>query len=307
MNETSILDIQDVALQEAKIVLGLAGTSGSGKTFTALMLAYGMAGRDASKVAFLDTENRRSALYAKALPAPFKVGYLGAPFSPARYALALRELANSGAEVIVVDSMSHEWEGDGGCDSIAHAPKKDGTPRRMADWITAKSEHKKFMQTLLSMPCHVIACFRAKEKFNFANPEKPVSIGIQPICESNVQFEMTASFMMDNGGKTHVPIKQLPDFFSFLNHTGYFTIEDGEAIREWAGGVDPTEKLRNMLRLGAALGIKGLSEAWQKLTPQQKTTLETFKNTLKDQAKSADSERETVKGDNGAPEPDNQE
>jgi len=52
----------------AKVVIALAGTSGSGKTYTAIILAYGLAGYDASKVGFLDTENKRGSLYSDILP-----------------------------------------------------------------------------------------------------------------------------------------------------------------------------------------------------------------------------------------------
>lgn len=298
----SILQIQPVTRQEAKIVLGLAGTSGSGKTLSALYLAYGLAGRVASKVGFLDTESRRSALYSHVLGAPFQVGHLGAPFTPARYRQALREFADFGVDALVVDSMSHEWEGEGGCDDIANRPKADGSERKVADWITAKWEHHRFMQCLLSMPCHVFLCFRAREKTSFKDPKNPIPIGIQPICERSCMYEMTASFMLYDGGKHRSPLKTIPDFFSFLNGDGYLTIEHGEQIRAWAGGIDPTERLRNLLRLGAAKGMKGLGESWRALTDTQKTELESFKNTLKDLAKHADEEAKSAMGDNGAPE-----
>jgi len=128
-----------------------------------------------------------------------------------------------------------------------------------------------------------------------------VPLGIQPICERNVMFEMTASFMMDEGGLVHRPLKKIPEFFSFLDCDGYFTIEHGEQIRAWAGGIDPDQQARNLLELGATKGMAGLGDAWRGLTAAQKATLATFKDTLKDQAKAADAERLAVKGDNGAP------
>lgn len=298
-----ILNIQPVTREEAKIVFGLAGPSGSGKTFTALKVAFGMAGKVAAKVGLLDTENRRGALYDKILGAPFMIGHLSPPFSPARYVEALMEFAQSGIEVLVVDSMSHEWEGQGGCDEIANRPKANGEPRAIPDWISAKREHHRFMRCLLSMPCHVVPCFRAREKTDFADPKRPVSLGIQPIAEKNCMFEMTASFMLDDGGQKRVPIKTIPDFFPFLKGDGFLTVEHGEQIRAWAGGIDPMERLRNMLRLGAGMGMEGLGEAWRGLDAAAKRALESFKDTLKPLAQAADAERLAVKGDNGAPEP----
>lgn len=300
----SILQIRPVRRESAKLVIGLAGPSGSGKTYTALQIAFGLAGRDASKVGLLDTENRRGSLYNEVLGAPFMIGDLDAPFSPARYSQALGEFAQSGVEVIVVDSMSHEWEGEGGCDEIARRPKADGTERKTADWITAKREHHRFMRHLLAMPCHVIACFRAREKADFANPSKPVSLGIQPICEKNAMYEMTCSFILDNGGLHREPLKKIPEFFSFLEGDGYLTAAHGEKMRAWCGGIDPAERTKNLLRLAAGKGSYELKAAWIALDKPSQKALVSFKDTLKDLAAHADAERLAVKGDNGAPERD---
>ena len=81
----SILNICPAVRTSAKLVIGLAGTSGSGKTYSALQLAYGLAGKDATKVGLLDTENRRGSLYSHVLGnPPFLIGDLAAPFSPQR-------------------------------------------------------------------------------------------------------------------------------------------------------------------------------------------------------------------------------
>lgn len=301
MSET-ILQIRPVRRESAKLVIGLAGPSGSGKTYSALMLAYGLAGKNAAKVGLLDTENRRGSLYSHVLGAPFLIGDLTAPFSPERYRRALGEFAESGVEVIVVDSMSHEWEGEGGCDEIARRPKANGQERKMADWITAKREHHRFMRHLLAMPCHVIPCFRAREKADFKNPDKPVSLGIQPICEKNAMFEMTTSFMLYDGGQHRDPLKAIPEFFQFLEGDGYLTVEHGEQMRQWAGGLDETERVRNILRLAAGKGIADLSTAWGTLDKATQRKLSAFKDTLKDLAAHADAERTAIKGDNGAPE-----
>lgn len=302
----SILQIRPVEIAAAKLVIGLAGTSGSGKTYSALLLAYGLAGRDASKVGLICTENGRGSLYARmfdtaAKKQPFMIGNLSAPYSPERYRMALDEFAQTGIEAIVVDSMSHEWEGEGSCDEIAHRPKANGQPRNIPDWITAKKEHHRFMRALLNMPCHVIPCFRARDKTNFKDPKNPVPLGVQPICERSVMYEMTASFMLYEGGHRE-PMKTIPDFFPFLQGDGYFTIEHGEKMREWAGGVDATERTRNLLRLAAGKGSDALRNEWVRLDKPTQRLLNEFKDTLKDLAAHADAERLALKGDNGAPE-----
>ena len=123
----SILNIRPAVRAGSKLVIGIAGQSGSGKTLTALYMARGMVD-NTSEIGFLDTENRRGSLYADELDGPFQIGDLFYPFSPERYAAAIKEFQAAGVKVLIVDSISHEWES--GCMEIAEAPllrgKKNG-------------------------------------------------------------------------------------------------------------------------------------------------------------------------------------
>ena len=93
---------------------------------------------------------------------PFLIGDLIAPFTPARYAEAIREFQAAGVEVLVIDSISHEWEGTGGCEEIAN-----NSPNKVIGWANAKAQHKRMMNVLLQSDMHVIVCIRAKEKVDF--------------------------------------------------------------------------------------------------------------------------------------------
>lgn len=296
----SILQIRPVRREAAKLVIGLCGPSGEGKTYSALLLALGLAGGDPSKVGLLDTENRRGSLYDKIFDKPFLIGDLNAPFSPDRYAQAMREFAASGVEALVIDSMSHEHEGEGGLEEIANAPLVAG--KKMADWIGAKRAHKRMMNTLLYLPCHIVCCFRARNKMDFKNKQpngQPVDLGLQPICEKNVLFEMTASFMLHNQGKEREVIKLPSCLESILGGDGYLTPDHGRRLRDWVGGADPTERAKAALLLAASQGSDKLKEAWLALGKAEQKALVTFKDTLKDTAASADKDRNI--GDNGAP------
>lgn len=301
-----VLTIAPVCRDSSKIVLVLAGQTGEGKTVSGLLLALGLAGMNPARVGMIDTEGRASLnenVYKALVKGDhrFLNGVLHPPHSPARYALALRQFSRQEIDAIVVDSGSHEHEGFGGMEEIANAPKANGEPRKVADWITAKREHRKFMNTLLSMPCHVIVCLRAREKFDFKNPKEPVSLGLKPICEKNFMFDATSSFMMRDKGRIHEEIKLNDDLRPMLRDAGYFTPEHGLMIREWLGGVDPTERAQNVLRLAAAEGLSQLGVAWGSLDKPMQRKLTEFKDTLKDLAAHADKERMAIKGDNGAP------
>lgn len=305
MNE-DVLTIAPVCRDSSKIVLVLAGQTGEGKTVSGLLLALGLAGMDPKKVGMIDTEGRASlneSVYKDIVKGDhrFLNAVLEPPHSPARYAAALRQYGRLGIEAIVIDSGSHEHEGVGGMEEIATAPKANGEPRRIADWITAKREHRKMMNTLLSMPCHVVVCLRAREKFDFKNPKEPVSRGIQPICEKNFMYEATASFLMREKGRVHDEIKLPEDFRPMLGNPGYFTPQHGLQIREWLGGEDPLERARNVLRLASGEGMAALGNAWKGLEKRVQTQLVAFKDTLKANAENADRERTQTRGDNGAP------
>lgn len=238
------INIKPAQRAGARLVICVAGPSGSGKTMTALLLAYGLAGGDGSKIGLLDTENKRGSLYAdahtyrivqqqlglKAPPDPFLVGDLEPPFSPRRYIDAIMEFQRAGVKVLVIDSVSHEWEGTGGAQEIANPP---GANLRIPKWNVAKSEHKAFVNALLQCDMDIIVCTRAREKVRIekVNGDTVVTpLGMLPICEKNFMFEMTASLMLWDAGKSQDVMKCPDELRAILGRgDGYITAADGVA------------------------------------------------------------------------------
>lgn len=285
-----ILNIRPATRAGAKLVIGVAGTSGSGKTYSALLMGRGMVSHP-SKLGFLCTENRRGSLYADKLDGQFMIADLFYPFTPARYKKAIQEFQDAGVEVLIVDSVSHEWES--GCQEIAEAPLLNG--KAMADWKRAKAEHKKFMTSLLQSDMHIICCIRAAEKMDFRNPKKPVSLGIQPLCEKNFMFEMTASVMMFNEGLNQQHLKIPADLKPiFGDGNGYLGIETGQAIIAWANQGDINQELeswRNKIQLAASDGTQAMGEAWALMPDHIKQQLEPQKRPIYESAKAVDDMR----------------
>ena len=273
----SVVNIQVAERAGARLVICLAGISGSGKTFTGLQLAFGLANYNSKKVGLLCTENRRGRLYSDSLKndkgevQKFHVGDLEPPFSPKRYTDAILQFQNAGVEVLVVDSVSHEWEGIGGCEDIAYAENS-----RLPDWNKAKREHKAFMNALLQSNMHIIVCARAREKVKItksAGKTTVESIGIQPIVEKNFMFEMTASMLMWDAGKKQEVYKCPDELRGILGReSDYLTKKDGAALRAWVDGgsaLDPEiEHARNSLRTVTEGGIEAYRDAWKK-TPER--------------------------------------
>lgn len=291
----SIINIRPAERAGAKVVIGIAGQSGSGKTLTALYIARGMVDSP-NQIGFLDTENKRGSLYSDELDGQFLIGDLYPPFSPDRYSQAIKEFEKSGVKVLVIDSITHEWEGEGGCIDIA-----ENTNSKIADWKKAKAEHKKFMNALLQSDIEtIIVCVRAREVMDFRVPSKPVSLGIQPICEKNFMFEMTASVMMFNEGKNqqHLKVpKELKGVFGDGNN--YLGRDTGAGIKRWVNsGVQINPELiswQNKLQSSASSGLKAMAAVWSQVPKHLQPELAAHKDQCKASAEAydrAEAERE---------------
>lgn len=271
----SVLNIRKAQRAGARLVIGISGVSGSGKTYTALQLAWGLAGGKADKVGLLDTENRRGSLYADILKGKdgdihqFLIGDLDAPFSPQRYIDAILEFQAAGVEVLVIDSVSHEWNGLGGVLSMVAKYDKSITA-----WKHAKPEHQRFMNTMLQSDMHIIVCIRATNKVDWKDPKNPKQLGIMPVQQEEFMFEMTASMMMWDGGRSRDVMKCPADLVPIFGEVGtmsegYLTARHGLMLREWVDGgvtLDPKlENIRNTLRTISQQGVAALRDTWASL------------------------------------------
>lgn len=296
------MKIKKASRQGAKLVIGMVGPSGGGKTYSALVLAKGMAKMDMSKVCVIDTENRRAELYADdPVVGGFNVIQLDAPFSPMRYTEAVEAAENAGMEVIVIDSISHEWNNSGGVLDMAESSK---VRNEFAKWNTPKKKHNAFFNSLLQSKCHIIPCFRAKEKYKqVMNPEtgkqEVVSIGMQPIQNSDMIFDMTLSFMMENKRAGHIKIPdQLKKIFP---ENCMISADMGHALALWVEGGEPVnhhlEKLKADGREAAGRGFDSLRVWFTALSKEDKALINQYKDEeLKSIANSAQDFSETISG-----------
>lgn len=242
------------------LLIGLAGASGSGKTYTAMRLASGISG--GKPFAVIDTESRRALHYAEQFV--FDHCELNPPFRPENYIAAL-EAAKGKYNVVVIDSMSHEHAGEGGLldwheellnqyVNRARHGNKDRSEwqireaNTMRAWIEPKMAHKKFVQYLLRSEFHIILCFRAEEKLDIVKDDhgktqivpKKSSTGLNgwiPICEKNMPYELTCSFLMtpDMPGFPK-PIKLQEQHKKFFPLDKPISEDSGRLLAGWAAG-----------------------------------------------------------------------
>ena len=236
--------------------VNMIGGTGSGKTFSSFRLASGIAGD--KPFAVIDTENRRALHYADQFK--FDHAELRAPFRPDAYSEAITEADKAGYPVIVVDSGSHVWAGDGGMldwqeDELDRMAGNDYAKRervKMAAWIAPKKSHKQMVSKMLQVKAHLILCLRAEQKIEMVKgadgklvvQAKKSLTGLDgwiPVCDKNLPFEATCSFLLmaDNPGIPH-PIKLQEQHKALFPLDKPITEESGRRLAEWASGATKT-------------------------------------------------------------------
>lgn len=249
---------------------------------------------------FLDTENGRGSMYADspgiqiALPDGYEISEMREPFSPSRYIEAVEAFESHGCKVLVIDSMTHEWEGYGGCSDIAENNKLKGMP----NWSKAKMEHKRMMNRLLATDMHIIFCLRAREKIaivkNSQGKEEFVPKGLQTIQEKNFTFEMTLSLLLDE--TTHRPIVTKcpePLMHLFAGEQALVTKPMGQKLRAWteaAAPIPPADlgELKKQAVTYAALGTASYTDYGKALPSKNQKMLVEDHESNKELARMAD-------------------
>jgi hypothetical protein len=167
--------IQQATRTGVKPLVGFYGRSGSGKTMSALLFARGLVG-PSGRVVLIDSENGRGSIFADLIPGGYSVLNLDAPFSPDRYQEAIAE-AEKSADVIAIDSLTHEWSGEAGVLDWAEQELErmgGGDNNKMRSWIKPKMAHKMMIQRLLRTKCALICCLRGEEKTHIVSPSKQI-------------------------------------------------------------------------------------------------------------------------------------
>ena len=188
----------------AKLRLGMSGPAGSGKTYSALLIAHGLGGH----IGMIDTEHGSGDLYADLLPEGYDVLQLTPPFTPARYIEALHALEAAGAGTIIVDSLSHAWSGEGGS-LDRHGKIADRSGNSWQAWRQVTPEHNALVEALLQSPCHVIATMRAKTDYVQEKDERTGrqivrKIGLAPVMRDGIEYEFTIFMELDSQHMAHV-------------------------------------------------------------------------------------------------------
>lgn len=228
--------------KKSYLKMGLIGPSGSGKTYSALLMASGMT--DWEKVGVIDAENGSADLYAHL--GPYNVMTLEPPFAPSKYINAIYAAEEAGFDVLIIDSLSHAWSGEGGIldqhGKASSASRYKGNS--WAAWREVTPKHNELVDALLQSKLHIIVTMRAKTEYVQSESDGKTTIekvGLAPIQRDGLEYEFTLvmDLSMDHVASTS------KDRTSMFDGT-YFTpsVETGRQIKDWfeGGKGEPTNK-----------------------------------------------------------------
>jgi hypothetical protein len=254
--------VKKASKQAKKLRVLLSASSGSGKTLSSLLMAHGIT-NDWSKIVLIDTENHSASMYADL--GDFQVINFDAPFSPERYIEAITTAEESGAEVIIIDSITHEWAGEGGCLSI-HS-KLGGT---FNDWGKVTPRHNLFIQKMLNCKTHLIATVRRKESYSIITTStgktKVEKHGLDDVQRDGINYEFDLVFEIINEHHLARATKDRTGLFA-KKEEAVITAKHGQILIEWANsGTTEIDEALKMIREADGLErLKNIHSAYVSL------------------------------------------
>lgn len=223
----------------ARLRIALAGTAGSGKTFSALKLASGFGGT----IAVIDTERHSASLYADRFN--FDVCNIDPPYTPEKYIAAIQAAEKAGYATLIIDSFSHAWAGEGGLldihDKISSASRSGNS---FTAWRNVTPMHNRLVDTILGCKCHVIATMRAKADYvqEEVNGKKTVKkVGLAPVQREGVDYEFTLVFDVS---QDHVASSSKDRTSLFDGRPCVITEETGKQLVSWLNAKEEPVKPR---------------------------------------------------------------
>jgi hypothetical protein len=274
--------------KKAKLRLGILGPAGSGKTYTALLIAQGLGGH----VAMIDTEHGSGELYSHIMD--YDVATLTPPFTPQRYVELIKEAEKAEYSNLIIDSLSHAWQGEGGVLDM-HDKASSATRNSFTAWREVTPHHNNLVETMLQSSLHIIATMRTKTAYEVVEENgkaKPVKVGLAPVQREGMDYEFTVVFELSIDKHIATASKDRTGLFDGQ----YFvpSIETGKTLLDWLEtGEDPTKISETSLnqfleRVGTIENVFELQNWWKKhkaefdlLLPVHRSTLVDAVNSLK--------------------------
>jgi len=218
---------------ESYFRLAITAPAGSGKTNSSLRIANGLTNGEG--IFLIDTEHGSGRLEIGKPDIPVYLhDNLIPPYTPERYIEKCNEAVKAGAKVIIIDSLSSSWSGEGGL-----LEQKDAIADKSRDawgaWRKITPKHDKFMNSLLALPCHLICTMRTKTAWDISTDDngkkKIVKFGLKPDLREDVDYYFTTVFSLHVETHTAECMKDRTDLFDGKEFVP--TLEHGQQIKAW--------------------------------------------------------------------------
>ena len=272
-----MLNLRVSSKKQAKIKLALQGCAGSGKTYSALLLAYGLC-NDWTKIAIIDSEHGSADLYAHL--GAYNVLSLSDNFTPETYIQAIEICEGAGMEVIIIDSISQCWD-----NLLEYHAGLQGNS--FTNWQKVTPRINAFMQKVLQSGSHVICTMRCKQDYVLSEKNGkmiPEKVGLKAVMRDGIDYEFTIVFDINMKHQTIASKDRTNLFIGKPDFT--ITPTTGQNIADWCNDGVNLEMIRS--KINSSKTIEELTaiyhaypEWYQQLTSdfmQKKAALQVQKN-----------------------------
>jgi len=232
--------------KKGKLRLMIYGGPGFGKTFSSILIASGMG----NNIGLIGTERGSEELYGDI--ASYQVSNITPPYDPQKFIEELNDAEKQKFDVVIIDSFSHAWMGEGGVLDIHNAFSKS-QKNPFSAWKDATPFQNKLMDRILSYPGHIICCVRAKTGYTVGNDNKITKkTTLDPIQRPGTEYEFRIVFEMSDDHYA-TAVKDIGIFgstpFVPTKETGKKILdwlETGSSIEELPMSQNQSEEIRNM-------------------------------------------------------------
>lgn len=266
------MQLQTASRKKVKIKMNIASPSGFGKTYSSLQLGIGITG-NWEKIAVIDTENDSASLYSHL--GPFKTLRLDPPYTPDRYIEAIETCEKAGMELIIIDSITHVWKGQGGI--LEYQNSLGG---RYQDWLKASPLYQKWLNKILQSNCHMITTNRKKQAYNMiteGNRTKVEKAGLDDEIRDGYEYELTLAFDIVNSNHMVKASKDRTGLFVNLPEF-VITPETGRMILNWCQSGSEITGDVILGRIGDCSTIQELLSLYRMFPQFQESLKEEYQN-----------------------------
>lgn len=276
--------------------VGISGGPGTGKTFSALRLARGIAqeltGERSPPIGFVDTENKRGLHYRKDFPEMRHADFTAVNdngdvvgFTVNRWIEMIDAAERADLPVVAVDSFSHSWAGVGGLlemhavalDRLVQEAERRANGRYVVErdkfsmlaWAEVKPPYRRLVDRIIRAKTNFVICTRAKpvmqkgfgEKATnaFKTKTRRADVPWNPETDSDLMFELTAMVILDPaapGCPVH-QIKVADQFKGLFDPRKPITEETGRRMAEWSKGNGDAQKQKQAMDAARDIARRG--------------------------------------------------